>query len=229
MADDKIRVLVADDNELFRAGLISLLSECQSINVVGQARDGYQAIEKTHILRPDVILMDIRMPRMDGVVATERIKAEHPDIHIAMLTVSEEDEALFSAIRSGARSYLAKSISLEHLESAIQTIAAGGTVVSPHLAHRLLEEFAHLAKDTKDKPKETEQLTVREHEVLELVARGASNKEIATRLVIAENTVTVHLRNILDKLQLRNRQQAAALAVQEGLVTDLRTEMIADR
>jgi two-component system NarL family response regulator len=228
MADEKIRVLVADDNELFRAGLISLLSECQSINVVGQARDGYQAIEKTHILRPDVILMDIRMPRMDGVMATERIKAEHPEVHIAMLTVSEDDEALFSAVRSGARSYLAKSISLQDLESALQTIASGGTVVSPHLAHRLLEEFARLAKDTKAPARETEQLTVREHEVLELVARGASNKEIAARLVIAENTVKVHLRNILDKLQLRNRQQAAALAVQEGLVVDLRAEMIAD-
>jgi DNA-binding NarL/FixJ family response regulator len=228
MTGEKIRVLIADDNELFREGLISLLSECKSIDVVGQARDGWQAIEKTHILRPDVILMDVSMPRMDGVIATQRIKAEHPDVNIAMLTVSE-DEALFSAVRSGARSYLAKSISLDDLESAIQTIASGGTVVSPHLAHRLLEEFAHLAKDTKGAPKETEHLTAREREVLELVARGASNKEIATRLVIAENTVKVHLRNILDKLQLRNRQQAAALAVQEGLVTDVREEMILDR
>jgi DNA-binding NarL/FixJ family response regulator len=229
MSGEKIRVLIADDNELFREGLISLLSECKSVDVVGQARDGWQAIEKTHILRPDVILMDVSMPRMDGVVATERIKAEHPEVNIAMLTVSEEDEALFSAVRSGARSYLAKSISLDDLESAIQTIASGGTVVSPHLAHRLLEEFAHLARDTKGAPKETEHLTAREREVLELVARGASNKEIANRLVIAENTVKVHLRNILDKLQLRNRQQAAALAVQEGLVTDVREEMILDR
>jgi len=228
MAVEKIRVLIADDNELFREGLISLLSECGSITVVGEARDGYQAIEKTHILRPHVILMDINMPRMDGVMATQQIKADHPDVHIAMLTVSEENEALFAAIRSGARSYLAKSISLDELESAIQTIASGGTVVSPHLAHRLLEEFAHLAKDTRETPRETEQLTAREREVLELVTRGASNKEIAARLVIAENTVKVHLRNILDKLQLRNRQQAAALAVQEGLVTDLRTELILD-
>jgi two-component system NarL family response regulator len=145
------------------------------------------------------------------------------------LTVSEEDEDLFAAIRSGARSYIAKSVSLEDLESAIHTIASGGTVVSPHLAHRLLEEFAKLAKDNRGAPKETEHLTAREREVLELVARGASNKEIATRLVIAENTVKVHLRNILDKLQLRNRQQAAALAVQEGLVSDVREEMIAER
>jgi DNA-binding NarL/FixJ family response regulator len=228
MSPEKIRVLIADDNELFREGLISLLSECESIDVVGQARDGYQAIEKTHVLRPDVILMDVSMPRMDGVSATRQIKAEHPDVNIAMLTVSEEDEDLFSAVRSGARSYIAKSITLDDLESAVQTIASGGTVVSPHLAHRLLEEFAKLAKDTRGAPKETEHLTAREREVLELVAKGASNKEIATHLVIAENTVKVHLRNILDKLHLRNRQQAAALAVQEGLVTDVREKMIAE-
>ena len=225
MSANKIRVLIADDNELFREGLISLLAECESITVVGQARDGWQAVEKTHILRPDVILMDVSMPRLDGVGATVRIKAEHPDVNIAMLTVSEEEEDLFSAVRSGARSYIAKSISLDELEAAIQTIAAGGTVVTPHLAHKLLEEFAKVAKEAKIGPKETEHLTAREREVLELVARGASNKEIATKLVIAENTVKVHLRNILDKLQLRNRQQAAALAVQEGLVGDVRGEI----
>jgi len=221
---DKIRVLVADDNELFREGLISLLSESESITVVGQARDGCQAYDKVGILRPNVILMDVSMPCMDGVEATLKIKAEYPEVNIAILTVSEEEEDLFSAIRSGACSYLVKSIALEDLEAAIQTTAAGGAVVTPRLARKLLDEFSKLAKEPKAGPKETEHLTAREREVLELVAKGASNKEIASRLVIAESTAKVHLRNILEKLQLRNRQQAAALAVQEGVVTDIRED-----
>lgn len=225
MNSNKIRVLVVDDNELFREGLISLLNNYASVYVVGQARDGYEAVQKTRLLRPDVILMDVSMPRMGGVEATERIKESHPDVSIAMLTVSEDETDLFSAVRSGARGYLIKSVSIEDLETAIQTIANGGTIVTPHLAHRLLDEFAKLTQGTRAGPRETENLTAREREVLELVAKGASNREIAQRLVIAENTVKVHLRNILDKLHLRNRQQAAALAVQEGLVNDVREEI----
>lgn len=226
--NNKIRVLVVDDNELFREGLISLLGKYATVYVVGQARDGYEAIQKTRLLRPEVILMDVSMPRMDGVAATEKIKAEHPAVNIAMLTVSEDEADLFSAIRSGARGYLVKSVSIDDLESAIQTVSSGGTIVTPHLAHRLLDEFAKLTHGAKTGPRETESLTAREREVLELVAKGASNKEIAQRLVIAENTVKVHLRNILDKLHLRNRQQAAALAVQEGLVDDVREQIDED-
>jgi two-component system, NarL family, nitrate/nitrite response regulator NarL len=229
MDGNKIRVLIADDNDLFRAGLISLLAECQTITVVGQARDGWQAIEKTRILRPDVILMDVAMPRMDGVTATEQIKGEHPEVNIAMLSGSEEEHDLFAAVRSGARSYIAKSISLEDLEDAIKTIARGGTVVSPQLGYKLLEEFAHLAvaNDKRSGPKITDQLSARQREIVELAATGASNKEIAQRLFIAESTVKVHLRNILDKLELRNRQQIAAVAVQEGLVEDVLAETAA--
>lgn len=228
MNNKRIRVLVVDDNELFREGVISLLVKYASINVVGQARDGWQAIEKTRLLRPDVILMDVSMPRLDGVAATQRIKGEHPEVNIAMLTVSEDEGDLFSAVRSGARGYLVKSISADELEAAIQTVYAGGTIITPHLAHRLLDEFAKLTQGNRAGPRETEHLTAREREVLELVAKGASNKEIAQRLVIAENTVKVHLRNILDKLHLRNRQQAAALAVQEGLVDDVREQQPED-
>lgn len=222
---NKIRVLVVDDNELFREGLISLLNKYETVNIVGQARDGYEAQQKTRLLRPDVILMDVSMPRMDGVMATQRIKAEHPDINIAMLTISEDEADLFAAIRSGARGYLVKSVTINDLESAIHTIASGGTIVTPRLAHRLIDEFVKLSQGSKSGPRETENLTAREREVLELVAKGASNKEIAQRLVIAENTVKVHLRNILDKLHLRNRQQAAALAVQEGLVDNVREDL----
>jgi DNA-binding NarL/FixJ family response regulator len=222
MAPNKIRVLIVDDNELFREGLVSLLSKYDTIQIMGQARDGYEALQKTDLLRPDVILMDIFLPRMNGVAATQQIKASHPNVNILMLTVSEDDADLFAAIRAGARGYLVKTVSAEDLESAIHAMAAGGTIVTPRLAHRLLEEFAKLAQGPRAGPLETENLTAREREVLELVARGASNKEIAQRLVIAENTAKVHLRNILDKLHLRNRQQAAALAVQEGLVDDIR-------
>ncbi|MGI8551717.1 MAG: response regulator [Dehalococcoidia bacterium] len=224
----RIRVLVVDDNELFREGLISLLTKYQTVNIVGQARDGSEAIQKTRLLRPDVILMDVSMPRLDGVTAAQRIKAEHPNVNIAMLTVSEDETDLFSAVRSGARGYLVKSVGVEDIETAIQTVAAGGTIVTPHLAHKLLDEFAKLTQGPKPGPRETENLTAREREVLELVAKGASNKEIAQRLVIAENTVKVHLRNILDKLHLRNRQQAAALAVQEGLVDNVREQVPED-
>jgi DNA-binding NarL/FixJ family response regulator len=222
---NKIRVLVADDNELFRDGLTSLLAECPSISIVGHARDGWQAVEKAAILRPNVILMDISMPRMDGVEATRRIRAEHSGVNVAMFTISEEEEDLFAAVRAGAQSYIAKSASLEELESAIQITASGGSVVTPALARKLLDQFVTFEKDGRSGPKETENLTPREREVLELVAMGGSNMEIAERLVIAENTVKVHLRNILDKLHVRNRQQAAALAVQEGLVDDVRGEI----
>jgi DNA-binding NarL/FixJ family response regulator len=221
----KIRVLIADDNELFREGLISLLSECESIAVVGQARDGWQALEKTAILRPDVILMDIAMPRMDGVESTRRITAERGGVNVAVFTNSEGDDDLFAAVRAGATSYIAKTASLEELESAIQITAQGGSVVTPALARRLVEEFAAIPKNQNSGPKQTEKLTPREREVLELVATGASNLEIAERLVIAENTVKVHLRNMLDKLQVRNRQQAAGLAVQEGLVSNVRSDI----
>lgn len=222
MPTTRIRVLIADDNELFREGLISLLNKYPDVAVVGQARNGTEAILKARSLQPDVVLMDVSMPGMDGVTATREIKSELPDVNIAMLTVSEQDADLFSAIRSGARGYLLKSVSIDDLHTAIRSISQGGTIVSPRLARRLLDEFAKLTQGPKNGHSEAESLTSREREVLELVAKGASNKEIAQRLVIAENTVKVHLRNILDKLHLRNRQQAAAFAVQEGLVTDIR-------
>jgi DNA-binding NarL/FixJ family response regulator len=219
-----IRVLLADDNALFREGMASLLGRCESVQVIGQAKDAAEAVRKASLLRPDVVLMDLAMPLGGGVEATRKILEERPDQAVCMLTVSEQESDLFAAVRAGARGYLVKTVALEDLCNSLHVLSEGGSVVTPHLAARLMEEFAKLAQDMREGPSEAEKLTAREREVLELVARGASNKEIANQLVIAENTVKVHLRNILDKLHLRNRQQAAAFAVQEGLVREVRNE-----
>jgi two-component system nitrate/nitrite response regulator NarL len=219
------KVLLADDNALFREGMASLLARCGGeVEVVGQAKDAAEAVRRTSLLRPDVVLMDLSMPAGGGVEATRQILQERPDQAICMLTVSEQAADLFESIRAGARGYLVKTVQLEDLCQSLAVLAEGGSVVSPQLAVQLLDEFAKLADGIREGPSEAEKLTSREREVLELIARGASNKEIAQKLVIAENTVKVHLRNILDKLHLRNRQQAAAFAVQEGLVREIRGE-----
>lgn len=220
-----VKVLLADDNALFREGMEGLLTRCDDIQVVGQAKDAAEAVRKTSLLRPDVVLMDLAMPLGGGLEATRRILEERPEQAVCMLTVSEQAEDLFSTIRAGARGYLVKTVKLDDLCVGLHMLADGGSVVSPHLATELLDEFAKLAQGMREGPSEAEKLTSREREVLELIARGASNKEIAQRLVIAENTVKVHLRNILDKLHLRNRQQAAAFAVQEGLVREIREDI----
>jgi DNA-binding NarL/FixJ family response regulator len=219
MNQPTIRLLIADDNNLFREGLVSLLGRFDDVAVIAQARAGEEAVKQTLAEQPDVVLMDSMMPGIGGVEATRRIVAEAPEAAISMLTVSETDEDLFAAVRAGARGYLLKSVDLDSLHDAILTLAAGGTVVTPHLATRLLDEFVRLTPATREPSPAVSLLTEREREVLDLVAQGLGNREIADRLVIAENTVKVHLRNILDKLQLRNRQHAAAFAVQEGLVT----------
>ena len=220
-----VKVLLADDNALFREGMASLLQRCgDDVQVIGQAKDAAEAVRKTSLLRPDVVLMDLSMPLGGGVEATRQILEERPEQAICMLTVSEQAQDLFTSIRAGARGYLVKTVQLEDLCGSLHVLAEGGSVVSPHLAAQLLDEFAKLADGIREGPSEAEKLTGREREVLELIARGSSNKEIAQRLVIAENTVKVHLRNILDKLHLRNRQQAAAFAVQEGLVREIRND-----
>jgi two-component system NarL family response regulator len=217
-----IRVLVADDNALFREGMVGLLAQQADVTVVGEATDAQEVVRKVSLLRPDVVLMDLAMPGGGGVAATAAILGECPTLPICMLTVSEQETDLFAALRAGARGYLVKSVSLAELHSALLSLAAGGAVISPHLATRLLEAFATQAAVTLAPPAEITKLTAREREVLQLVAQGAGNKQIADQLVIAENTVKVHLRNILDKLQLRNRQQAAAFAVQYRLAETVR-------
>jgi DNA-binding NarL/FixJ family response regulator len=218
-----IKVLLADDNALFREGMASLLARCSNdVQVAGQAKDAAEAVRKTSLLRPDVVLMDLSMPLGGGVEATRQILVERPEQAICMLTVSEQAGDLFDSIRAGARGYLVKTVQLDDLCSSLQILADGGSVVSPHLAVQLLDEFAKLAEGIREGPSEAEKLTGREREVLELIARGSSNKEIAQKLVIAENTVKVHLRNILDKLQVHSRAQAAAIAAQAGLTGRIR-------
>jgi DNA-binding NarL/FixJ family response regulator len=206
-----LRVLLADDHALFRDGIASLLSAWE-MTVVGQANDGAEAIAQAGALQPDLILMDINMPGIDGLEATRQIKAKWPAIQIVMLTVSEDDEHLFDAIKSGAQGYLLKNIHSDEFGDLLQGLARGEAALSRSLASKILAEFARPKADAAapslvDEP---DRLTEREQEVLEQLATGASNKEIAAILVVSENTVKYHVRNILSKLHLNNRSQIVA-------------------
>ncbi len=211
-----IRVLLADDHALFRRGVASLLAAETGFEVLGEAANGQQAVEMTRQLMPDVILMDISMPVMDGLEATRQIKAEFPYVRIVILTVSDGERSLFEAVKSGAQGYLLKKIEPPALYSVLRGVVRGEAPVSRLMAGRLLEEFARLHRDLA--PAQATGLTSREQEVLEHVTRGKSNKEIAAALAIAENTVKNHLKNILEKLHLENRVQAATFALRQGLV-----------
>ncbi len=210
---DKVRVLLADDHALFRRGLASLLAGRDDIEVVGEAGSGQEAIDRAHELMPDVILMDVRMPGLGGLEATRRIKEEMPYVRIVILTVSEDDEDLFAALKNGAQGYLLKNIDPEDLIACIHQVQRGEAPLAPPMASKILKEFS--APPTRPGPA----LTQRERQVLELVARGDANKEIARHLQISENTVKNHLRNILEKLHLQNRVQAVMYALREGLIT----------
>ncbi|MDQ7820386.1 MAG: response regulator transcription factor [Armatimonadota bacterium] len=208
---ERIRVLVADDHALFRRGVTALLAGREDMEVVGEAADGEEAIERARELMPDVILMDIKMPGVDGLAATRRIKAEMPYVKILMLTVSETDEDLFEAIKAGASGYLLKNVDPEYLVACLRQAQRGEVPIAPTMASKILRELAA-------PPEPAPPLTARERQVLELLAAGKSNKEIALDLKISENTVKNHLRNILEKLHLQNRVQAALYAVRMGLV-----------
>jgi len=208
---DPIRVLIVDDHELFRRGVSSLLREHEQFEVVGEAGNGAEAIERAREVMPDVVLMDIKMPGMDGLAAAKQLKAEMPYIRIMMLTVSETDEDLFEAIKSGAAGYLLKNVDPDQLVTAILQVQRGEVPIAPTMAAKILRELAAPAEPT------VEMLTARERQVLELLAAGMANKEIAFQLKISENTVKNHLRNILEKLHLQNRVQAALYAVRMGL------------
>jgi DNA-binding NarL/FixJ family response regulator len=216
---NRIRVLLVDDHALLRSGLAGLLASQGDFEVIGEAGDGQKGLELVRDLMPDVILMDIAMPVMDGLEATRRIKAEMPYVRIVMLTVSDDDPNLFEAIRAGAQGYLLKNIDPSALYSAIRGVVHGEAPVSRLMAGRLLEEFGRPARPGGPAPQAFgADLSSREKQVLEQVALGMSNKEIAAALAIAENTVKNHLKNILEKLHLGNRVQAATFAVREGLI-----------
>ena len=215
---EPIRVLLVDDHALFRKGLASLIEPLEDMEVVGEAGDGREALERARELMPDLILMDIQMPGWDGLKATQLIKEEMPYVKIVMLTVSDDDKDLFEAIKQGAQGYLLKNLSPEELFELLRGVYRGEAPISHLTAARILDEFARLAQKETWVPIAGNNITPREKEVLQLVAQGATNKEIASQLFIAENTVKNHLRNILAKLHVQNRVQAAAYARREGLI-----------
>ena len=219
---DIVKVLVVDDHTLFRRGIAAVLANQENLEVAGEALDGLEAIEKAKEIAPDVILMDLNMPRCSGLEAIQALQTEMPQVNILVLTVSENEADLFAAMKFGARGYVLKNTEPDELIHAILHIAQGGVIVSPLMATKLLTEFKDLSAGVEKEsiPGTEADLSPREGEVLQLVAQGASNKKIADSLFISENTVKTHLRNIMEKLHLANRSQAAAYAVKRGLTSD---------
>lgn len=222
---EKIRVLLVDDHDLFRRGLAEVLSEEQDIDVVGEARDGRDAVAKAAQSRPDVVFMDLNMPGQSGIEATAYLNQHLPDIKVLVLTVSEEPADLFKALSVGALGYVLKTASPREIVDALHQVNQGWVVVSPSMAPRFLSELGHpakgrpadLATDHREPP--DSQLTLRENEILQLVAKGMSNAEIAAQLVVSENTIKTHIKNILGKLHSKNRSAAVAYASRLGFLS----------
>ncbi|MFN8594869.1 MAG: response regulator transcription factor [Anaerolineae bacterium] len=210
-----ITVLLADDQRLMREGLATLLALADDIEIVGQAADGQEAIDLAKRHKPDVILMDIQMPRVDGIAATQAIKAALPDTKVIMLTTFSDDEYLMAGLRSGAIGYLLKDMPSEQLAEAIRSAAKGQSPIGPEMARKLVNLVAQVPA-VAPKPAAVGELSDREIEVLRLIAAGLSNKEIAEKLVIAEGTAKNHVSNILSKLEARDRAQAVARAKEQG-------------
>jgi NarL family two-component system response regulator LiaR len=210
---EKIRILIADDHAIVREGQRALIATEPGLELVGEAADGFEAVQMARSLQPDVIMIDLIMPRMGGIEAIEEIKAENPKVGILVLTSFAEDEKVYSAIRAGALGYRLKDASPDELLTAIREIHRGEPSMDPSIAHKLMRELQR----SSELPPTEEPLTEREVEVLKLVAQGQPNQEIAETLVISERTVRTHVSNILNKLHLANRTQAALYALREGL------------
>ncbi len=216
---EPIRVLVVDDHVLFRRGLEIVLAQEEDIQVVGEAGDGAEAVDKATDLLPDIVLMDVRMPRRGGIEACTAIKEVAPSAKIIMLTISDEEADLYDAIKAGATGYLLKEISTDEVSTAIRAVADGQSQISPSMAAKLLTEFkAMIQRTDESKLLPAPRLTDRELEVLKLVATGKNNREIAKELFISENTVKNHVRNILEKLQLHSRMEAVVYAMREKIL-----------
>ena len=214
---EPVRVLVVDDQELFRRGLTMLLAVESGIEVVGEAGDGVEGTSIAESSAPDVVLLDVRMPKRSGIEACLSIKEAVPSAKIIMLTVSDEEADLYEAVKSGASGYLLKDSSIEEVAQAVRVVADGQSLISPSMAIKLIDEFKQMSKPEKASGPGL-RLTERELDVLRLVAQGHSNKEIAARLYISENTVKNHVRNMLEKLQLHSRMEAVMYAVRENLL-----------
>ena len=211
------RVVIADDDDLMRAGLVELLSGEPDIEIAGQARTGREAIERARRLKPDVVLMDVRMPDLDGIAATAELATAAPDAKVVILTTFEQDDYIFGALRAGASGFLLKRTRPEELIAAVRTVAAGDSLLSPSVTRRVIDRMAKQpTPDLSDQAK-LDELTPREREVLELLAGGLSNREIAGELVIEEATVRSHIRRILMKLGLRDRVQVVIFAYEIGV------------
>jgi DNA-binding NarL/FixJ family response regulator len=214
-----IRVLLCDDQALVRSGFRMILEARDDLDVVGEAEDGVQALELTWRLLPDVVLMDVRMPRLDGVEATRRLVAAGAEARVLILTTFDLDEHVFDALRAGASGFLLKDVQPAQLVDAVRVVARGEALLAPTVTRRLLDRFAHSLPGAPEPPRpELAELTDREREVLALLAEGLSNSELAARLFLSETTVKTHVSSILRKLGLRDRVQAVVLAYQAGLV-----------
>jgi DNA-binding NarL/FixJ family response regulator len=213
-----IRVLIADDQSLVRAGFRLVLENHDDIEVVGEASNGHEAVHGASRLRPDVVLMDIRMPELDGIAATAEITARHP-ARVLVLTTYDLDEYVYDALQAGASGFLLKDTPPEQLAAGIRAVASGEALLAPTVTRRLIEEFARVGPARRAQSPELDELTPRELEVLRLLARGMTNAEIAAHFVLGETTVKTHVAHVLNKLGLRDRVQAVVLAYECGLVT----------
>jgi DNA-binding NarL/FixJ family response regulator len=219
VASEPIRLVIADDHELFRRGLRMVLDDEDGIEVVGEAGDGKECIDIVTETAPDVVVMDVRMPVLSGIEAAEKIKDDLPTTKILMLTISDEEDDLYEAIKAGANGYLLKEISIDEIGNAVRSVWSGQSLISPSMASKLLNEFASMVKKEEEREHvPAPRLTPREMEVLEHVAKGMNNREIAKALFISENTVKNHVRNILEKLHLHSRMEAVVYAVREKLL-----------
>jgi DNA-binding NarL/FixJ family response regulator len=217
-ADAVVRVLVVDDHALFRRGIVLVLEGEDDIEVVGECVDGEAAVQEAAALAPDVVLMDVRMPGGGGIEATRRLAEVAPASRVLMMTVSDEEDDLYEAVKAGATGYLLKEISVEAVAEAVRGVVRGQTLITPSMASKLIAEFNHLSRQAEERQPPPPRLTERELEVLGLVARGLTNREVAEVLVISENTVKNHVRNILEKLHLHSRLQAVVYAVRQKIL-----------